>query len=645
MPLHSIPLCNFKYAGDVYSKTIFDYDGSSLISKANYKFVSNEDPSTQEVNSTKLLSRNKPTFEKCNNTKLLYRILNGFTNYDKSKLLKSFIEGLTKDILKPLQSLDKGIDIDNPVILAEANNRELGLQDIKELSIPFIADIFTITNKELLRIINDIWIKNSKELSEPNDLEITQQSSEGGLESVNDLLFVLNTSLELVSTHITNINWGDVHKYYELPLDVKTMAIYNNQNYMDRYSIKGMAYKNNSQYVFRINDGGMDKTDAKYVNTQNIRDLFLNFNSFIELYNPHELFELHQKLLDRFNDKLVDKYNKRLLDRKIDNKELLKDSTKRLLNRYGIFEGFNIRSSHLLDRFAQSDMFKYHDIFIEHFAYKNIYRQLEKGLIKDMGTNLFKLYNVYLNYATNIPLFKNTIYGLSKSSLNIDYITIDKSLEVTKRWWWLNPTQPTDTLIIPNMDFNYDSSLLNNPDFEYLRFINHPISWGDNFGIDFNVPAYSLSVEIMLDLVNIIIMIWHSKVQIWMNCTGKESMQFLMELLYDWYALPTSKPNTDYYRAYRWIRWEAEKVYFLNLDNGLQAIGRLIANLIDYLKYHEFNQVPLWRNLKAMDVERNFNRLAQNGDLIKQLDKTKGKRYYYIETKNVDNKNISGDDV
>jgi hypothetical protein len=127
-----------------------------------------------------------------------------------------------------------------------------------------------------------------------------------------------------------------------------------------------------------------------------------------------------------------------------------------------------------------------------------------------------------------------------------------------------------------------------------------------------------------------------------MCSTGKESMQFIMELIYDWYTLETSMPNPDYYRAYRWIRWEAEKVYFLNLDTGLQAVGTLIANLIGYLKNHEFNLVPLWRNPKAMDIERNFNKVAQNGDLMKVLDKIKGERYYYIETQNVEKKNIFG---
>ncbi len=46
-----------------------------------------------------------------------------------------------------------------------------------------------------------------------------------------------------------------------------------------------------------------------------------------------------------------------------------------------------------------------------------------------------------------------------------------------------------------------------------------------------------------------------------------------------------------------------------------------------------------------MDIERNFNRIAQNGDIIKSLNKTKGRRYYYIDTQNIEKKNILGDDT
>ncbi len=209
-----------------------------------------------------------------------------------------------------------------------------------------------------------------------------------------------------------------------------------------------------------------------------------------------------------------------------------------------------------------------------------------------------------------------------------------KFIEITKRWWWLKPTNPTDRLIVPNKDYIYNNDLLNNLDYEYLRFNNHPIEWGKDWRVDYKIPPMTISIEIMLDLTNILIMIWHKNTQSWLSCTGKESIQFIMELIYDWYTLDTSSPNIDYIRAYRWIRWEAEKVYFLDAKNGLQAIGLLIANLIDYLKQHHFNLVPIWHNPKAMDIERKFNKIATNGDIIKDLDKLKGKRNYMIETQN-----------
>ncbi|MBV4450619.1 hypothetical protein KM792_13285, partial [Clostridium tyrobutyricum] len=281
-------------------------------------------------------------------------------------------------------------------------------------------------------------------------------------------------------------------------------------------------------------------------------------------------------------------------------------------------------------RFSQKSMY---ENICRYFGRENliqIFTQNEKQLSEFLIIDILRLNELYIKNYTEKEIFKPGK---------------NKFIDIIKRWWWLNPTDPGDTLIIPNKDFCYNQEFLNNEAYEYLRFKNHPIGWGNTWGIDCNISNYSVSIEIMLDLVNILIMICHDNVQGWLCCSGKESMQFIMELLYDWYTLETSKPNSDYYRAYRWIRWEAEKVYFLNLNTGLQAIGVLIANLIAYLKNHHFNTVPLWRNPKAMDIERNFNRIAQNGDIIESLNKTKGRRYYYIDTQNIEKKNILGDDT
>ncbi len=212
-------------------------------------------------------------------------------------------------------------------------------------------------------------------------------------------------------------------------------------------------------------------------------------------------------------------------------------------------------------------IFKDGEIYLNYIALINIYKQIEKDLLDLNIWNIYKEHNKSLNRT----LVKN-IYKQYSS----------KFIEITKRWWWLKPTTPTDKLIVPNKEYMYEDNFLNNFNFEYLRFSNHPIEWGTGWGIDYNIPPYPVSIEIMVDLVNILTMVWHKNTQGWLSCSGKESIQFIMELFYDWYTMDTSKPNTDCYRAYRWIRWEAEKVYFLDTKNGLQAMGMLIANLIDY---------------------------------------------------------------
>ncbi len=39
-----------------------------------------------------------------------------------------------------------------------------------------------------------------------------------------------------------------------------------------------------------------------------------------------------------------------------------------------------------------------------------------------------------------------------------------------------------------------------------------------------------------------------------------------------------------------------------------------------------------------MDIERNFNRIATNEEIIKHLDKLKGNRHYMIETQDFEKK-------
>jgi len=333
------------------------------------------------------------------------------------------------------------------------------------------------------------------------------------------------------------------------------------------------------------------------------------------------------KLMYRDNIKNIYKKYTGYYVHRIDLKSIDKDINKRYFYRERL-KDIDKYYNRYLDREAITSIQKDNEKYLDYIPLINIYKQIKKDLLDLTIWDIYKEHDRQLQGTLIKDIYK---------------VGNNKFIEVTQRWWWLRPTAPTDRIIVPNKDYARMKELLENANYEYLRYNEHPIEWGKQWGIDYNIPPYAVSIEIMLDLINILIMIWHKNTQGWLCCSGKEAMQFIMELLYDWYTMETSTPNTDYIRAYRWIRWEAEKVYFLNTENGLQAIGILIANLIDYMKYHHFDLVLLWRNPKAMDIERNFNKIATNGDIMKDLDKLKGNRHYYIETQNFERKNIFGE--
>jgi hypothetical protein len=631
MPLHIVPLCNFRYARDICSGATFKYDTTRKIFKAGR-------PKLLRESTIKEIKKNK-------GNKLLRSVWNKNIVKNDSKLLCRRNYDISKIIFKCLKVEYRGININLGVSLEEFKNIILNID--RSIELENINDI--IINLKRSKNLGDAYgfikfgVEKSKSLKKFRDKQI----------SGNDFLVHLNREnllLNLIvnNTYIDKLSEKPMGKdksiIFTLPYRIRYISK-SSERYFDRiYFIETFLYENRFYERCRLRDINkdsymfIDRITLKDMNYKNItfnlkREALINMFIFCKLMNMDRVamkniaINLKTKLLRKDNRKglsiIANSYG---LDRLAVN-YIFRDINK-LLRRYtekNIYLGYDIG----LDIEVITEINRMKNIYLKDISFINIYGQIEKALLD----------------VTILNIFKSKSYGLGSFNRDLYKNNYNKFIDVIKRWWWLDSTAPKDNLIIPNKDFNYTQELLNNPGYEYLRFNNHPIGWGNSWGIDWNIPAYAVSVEIMLDLVNILIMVWHDNVQGWLCCSGKESMQFVMELINDWYTLDTSKPNVDYYRAYRWIRWEAEKVYFLNLDNGLQAIGVLIANLIDYLKQHHFNVVPLWRNPKAMDRERNFNRIAQNADLMKVLDKSKGKRYYYIETQNIEKKNILGDDI
>lgn len=377
-----------------------------------------------------------------------------------------------------------------------------------------------------------------------------------------------------------------------------------------------------SKYSDRIVDYSIDTTDFNYLDV--ISQNLINKYHGSKLFYRNTLYGLDKYNGDKSLDRIVlhDLYKNRQKYFYRTKITRIFNTDQRYLNYTGLFDIFKNHEK-LISREVLIPTFKIESNYLGYSALFDVYKTSHKSL------NRLQLLDIFQGETKNIKdLGMKGIYKPSDSQY----------IEVFKRWWWLKETNPKDKLILPNKDYANMSDLLSNTDFEYLRYNNHPIEWGKSWGKDWNIPPYAVSVEIMLDLVNILIMIWHQNVEGWLSCTGKEGIQFVMELLYDWYTMDTSNPNESYKRAYRWIRWEAEKVYFKETSSGLQAIGMLIGNLLDYLRIHHFNVVPVWKKPVSMDQGRYFNKSAANNDLMKSLDKYKSNRHYMIETQNFEKK-------
>ncbi|BCZ46926.1 hypothetical protein psyc5s11_29930 [Clostridium gelidum] len=673
MPLHNlVPLCSFKYVGDTLSGATFNYDTLSGLTKSENKI---------------LYKTNDPIINK-NNNKLLTNLFKNIAIITKNKNLEKEKSTLIKCELKMVSSYIRKINIGENKDLRVLNYNELCLASDKNLSQQNIRELNQQSLKEIaLCDLRNIESQMSKELNKDNPIIYKVESHELSIEDIIQVYLSGNLNLEM-----QNIKEFNVANYNTLEINKRVI------NKQLGYSIQGMEIMgmnktSNGKYVYKpksiiigLNDNSgyqLSSTGQKlskevitkyYYKTKNIS---LELNDITKLLYRIELKQLNkdssQKDYNRMSPSPINKdasqrgfykllshniskdESKNYLDR-IHLSFIFKDNSKRYFykqgsylvsknkNRYFYKEtlvSLLKKSESYLDRVVSFDLYKnfekqlgrislFHlfnskEHYLKNMNDRIIYTQKEKGLL-DLGLiNLSKSYNQYLNDFDMVGIYKESNYGF---------------IDVVNRWWWLNPSAPKDSLIVPNKDYAEMIDLLENPNFEYLRYNHHPIEWGQKWGIDYDIPPRAISVEIMLDLVNIITMIWHKNVQGWLCCTGKEGIQFLMELIYDWYSMNNSNPNSDYHRAYRWIRWEAEKVYFLKTSSGLQSIGILVTNLIAYMKNHHFNLTPLWSNVKAMDEERNFNHIAKNGDLMQELDKIKGNRHYLMETQNFERKNI-----
>lgn len=662
MPLcKSIPLCSFTYTGDTLSSATFKYDTKEDIVKESAKLLYAEESCFINKGKNKSLYSGTHHLGKKSNLSLYkeevkinkqnqgIHLTRGVANIDKSQdktLVIGDLRGI--NLIEYFNLVNDSINKYNitlndkkllnnllPITITLSNYSHLTACDINTLNIDNIKNLNSRLYREL-SLINSTLNLNTPTLKEANIMSTPYMEIQRGFD-----LGKLSEKT-LVTDFIPFIS-KYFNEYYDKIIDKQILIPY--QKYVGKNNNKDII-TNQKRLLYR-------KSDNVNINVNINNDIFLKSINIKDtlLTNSHKLlYKQNSNILNKPSSlNYLDRIAFNLLDKMNNVKGFYKHSIKNIST-------FN--PCNYLGKVSLKSIFEINDLnYLERLGIITTFKLEESYLKRDSIINTFSIKAMYLKYLPLLPIYKQggkslldvTIYPVYKEfSKLLKDISIDpiyknnfKFIEVTKRWWWLKESNPGDKLIVPNRDYDKMSELLSNNKFEYLRYSNHPIDWGKNLGIDWNIPPHAVSVEIMLDLINILIMIWHHNVQAWLNCTGKEGIQFIMELLYDWYSLNTSRPNASYKRAYRWIRWEAEKVYFLNTTSGLQSIGILIANLIDYMKFHHFNLIPLWGNPKAMDTERNFNRIATHDDLMKELDKLKGNRHYFIEAQKIERQNIT----
>ncbi len=135
----------------------------------------------------------------------------------------------------------------------------------------------------------------------------------------------------------------------------------------------------------------------------------------------------------------------------------------------------------------------------------------------------------------------------------------------------------------------------------------HPIPFGSNLGL----VEIELHIPIMVDFINLLLLMWSKFYMAFTGYTGPKAIYGLLNVVHDWLTLDTSLEEdsiAEYYRCFRWLRWEAEKVYNkARHDPGLSGnlwIEELIYELIDYMEMHHVNKLPEFNPIGQMDEYR-----------------------------------------
>lgn len=365
--------------------------------------------------------------------------------------------------------------------------------------------------------------------------------------------------------------------------------------------------------------------DALYLKNVQLKDIFTGKNPFLKMYSNKESFLTHAY---RAYDRVSLKDGSKPKEMKFIDKSplmIFSENKPSFLTDVSLVDIFAINSKGLTDvqlvdivldknksinKVNFTDITKDKILSMKSFGNTGIIKQRDKGILRNISTR------------------KISEFQRRKNSIQF--------LKLHKRWWFLKATKPTDKVNIPNIDYPYESKAV-------LGMEAHPIPEFTNQG----TKEIEVSMEIMIELVNIVMQWWHYSYNEAFRGMGDEVLQGMMRVLYNWYNLETSQEqilekgsDEHYKRVFRWIRWEVEKVFFLykkdvennKIYHGNYYMNILTKNLLEYVEDHHYMVVPMYKSLKRMSIMRGILNDDPQSDIMTSLpNKMKGERNYIID--------------
>ena len=267
------------------------------------------------------------------------------------------------------------------------------------------------------------------------------------------------------------------------------------------------------------------------------------------------------------------------------------------------------------------------DIFVEEpdFTYIFEYENTFKEFLNDNYT--IELYDYDYNLISILSISQVKELETNNDVINLKIKEIEN--EENRFKFTIKIVYPKLNYIIIRQPVNeYMEAVLYTVTEKFLGENRHPIPFGNDLGIK-EIPIH---INIMVEFINILLLIWQHRFLAFSGQVGIHAIYGLVNLVYEWLTLETSQSAEyieEYYRCFRWLRWEAEKVYNIaKADpklNGNKWINFVINEMIDYMEMHHIDVMPILEDIRNTDDWRNWF-TDPTFDIKFMLDKFKGER-------------------